>query len=56
MKYIVKYKDFRGMNHSTGLLSRTEMLLATDRYLNNEDIDLDLVVIIDVSTADQVLQ
>ena len=43
MKYIVKWVDYKGDQHSTGLLSKTGMILATDHFLNDSDIDPDLV-------------
>jgi len=43
MKYIVKWVDVNGQQRSTGLLSRSGMILATDHFLNDDDIDPDLV-------------
>ena len=43
MKYIVQWVDHKGDQHSTGLLSRAGMILATDHFLNDSDIDPDLV-------------
>ena len=43
MKYIVKWVDHKGDQHSTGLLSKAGMILATDHFLNDSDIDPDLV-------------
>ncbi len=51
MKYIVEWVDHNGEQHSTGLLERTGMILATDHFLNDESIDPDLVLVKEISDA-----
>jgi hypothetical protein len=45
MKYIVEWVDFQGNPHTTGLLSKAGMILATDHFLNDDSIDPDMVQI-----------
>ena len=51
MKYIVEWVDHKGEQHTTGLLSRAGMILATDHFLNDSDIDPDLVQVQELSDA-----
>ena len=51
MKYIVQWVDHKGEQHTTGLLSRAGMILATDHFLNDSDIDPDLVQVKELSDA-----
>ena len=51
MKYIVEWIDYKGMQHSTGLLSRAGMILATDHFLNYSDIDPDLVEVKEITES-----
>ena len=51
MKYIVQWVDYKGDQQSTGLLSRTGMILATDHFLNDSDIDPDLVQVREITES-----
>ena len=51
MKYIVQWVDHKGDQQSTGLLSRAGMILATDHFLNDSDIDADLVQVREVTES-----
>ena len=51
MKYIVQWVDYKGDQQSTGLLSRTGMILATDHFLNDSDIDADLVQVREITES-----
>lgn len=52
MKYIVEWVDHKGDQHTTGLLSRTGMILATDHFLNDESIDPDMVQVKEITETE----